>query len=99
MQLWVVAQGTQTSFLQRLNSEQFFTFVAVLATSGAAAIAAFGFFLNAYLGRRAELNAAVRQAEIAADLKAGMIERGFSADQIERVLAARGPSSNIARNA
>ena len=98
MQAWVLAQAATSGGLQGLNSEQFFTFVSILAVAGTAAIAAVGYFLNAYLGRRAELNAGVRQAEIAADLKAGMIERGFSADDIERVLAARDPSSSAGRN-
>ena len=89
MQAWIFAQESRLGFVQQLNSEQFFTFIAVMACCVAAAVGLIGYFTMVYLVRKAELHTAMRQSEISADLKSGMIERGFSAEEIERVLAAK----------
>ena len=73
--------------------------VFAIAVCSAVAITVIGYYLKGFLVRKAELDAAVRQAEMDTDLKAGMVERGFSADEIEPVLAAKRVSSDTSRNA
>ena len=86
MQQWLFAQSGELGYPNRMFDPET---VFVLAAAGAVAIGLVGYFLKGYLVRKAELNLAMRQSEMAADLKAGMIERGFSAAEIERVLAAK----------
>jgi len=75
--------------LSEVHPETAATLVGVLTVASLVALLIGALIIRRYVLKRAELDLASRRLEAETDLKEKMLDRGFSADEIERVLASR----------